>query len=50
VVFEVEIRKAEEKGGRDSEHLIVPWKLGNPPQGTQWREGDAVSWSLWRER
>jgi len=31
-------------GGRESECLIVPLKLGNRPNGTQWRKGD--TWEL----
>ncbi len=38
-------------GGRDSEHLIVPLKPGNPiPRETRWRQGDVVSWNRSRER
>lgn len=38
------------KGGKESERLILPVKLGNLPQGTQWREGDAELRNCWRER
>lgn len=38
--------KGDEQGGKDSresERSILPEKLGNPPQGTQWREGERRS-------
>src|SRR4051795_656385 len=35
--------KRGEKGGRESEHLVVSPKRGNRPSWTPWREGDAAS-------
>ena len=35
--------KCGEKGGRESERLILPSSRGNHPKGTPGREGDAVS-------
>lgn len=33
--------KAAGMGVEESEHLVVPRKPGNRPDGTRWREGDA---------
>jgi hypothetical protein len=41
--------KCGEKGGRESECLIVPLKRGNHTAGTPWREGGTVSRHRWRE-
>jgi len=38
----VKATKPEEKGGRESERQILPMKQGNLPEGTLWREGDAM--------
>ena len=35
--------KCGEKGGRESERLVVPMSRGNHPERTPRREGDAVS-------
>jgi len=35
---------------RTSERAVVPVKLGNHAEGTQWRKGRADSQSCWRER
>ena len=37
--------KRGEKGGRESEHLVVSSKRGNRPSWTPWREGDAALWT-----
>ena len=45
--------KGTKRGGMDeqeSEHLVVPRKRGNAPERTPWREGDAGSWTRWRDR
>ena len=45
--------KGTKRGGTDeqeSEHSVVPRKRGNAPERTPWREGDAGSWTRWRDR
>jgi len=37
-------------GDQGSEHLVVPLKRGNAPERTPWREGDAGTWTRWRDR
>src|SRR6266542_2612897 len=41
---------ARRDGRQDSEHLTVPGKRENLPQGIPWRERGAGSQDLWRER
>jgi len=41
--------EARRDGGRESERSIVPWKSGNPPAGTRWREGGAGLRNCWEE-
>ena len=42
--------KRDGRGEQESEHLVVPRKRGNAPERTPWREGDAGSWTRWRDR
>ena len=35
---------------QESEHPTLPSKRGNAPERTPWREGDAGSWTRWRDR
>ena len=35
---------------QESEHSVVPRKRGNAPERTPWREGDAGTWTRWRDR
>ena len=35
---------------QESEPPVVPRKRGNAPERTPWREGDAGSWTRWRDR
>jgi hypothetical protein len=37
-------------GAQESEHLVVPKKPGNAPERTRGREGDAGTWTRWRDR
>ena len=36
-------------GGRKSQRLIVPWKPGNSPERTRWREAGVEWCDRWRE-
>jgi hypothetical protein len=45
--------KGTKRNGTDeqeSEYLVVPWNRGNAPGRTPGREGDAGSWTRWRDR
>lgn len=45
--------KGTKRGGtgeQASEHPVVPRKRGNATERTPWREGEARSWTRWRDR
>jgi hypothetical protein len=42
--------KREGTGEQASKHSVVPTKRGNAPERTPWMEGDAGTWTRWRDR
>lgn len=43
---QAKVTKCGGMDGRESERLVLPMKLGNRPDGTQWREGGAGLWNV----